>query len=184
MRQYRIKRNPYTTQPDLPNEQWKTIPSHGDYAVSDLGRVRRLTPNKGARIGKVQTGSIGTHGYPVVSLGRQKRHTVHSLVALAFIGPCPPGHEVNHKDGVKTNPRLTNLEYVTFKENVQHAFQIGLVKSGERHHLAKLTDQKAREIYRLAHEGVLTQREIGRMFGVAQSTVGHIKSKRDWSHIH
>ena len=50
---------------------------------------------------------------------------VHSLVALAFIGPRPEGMEVNHKDCDKQNNALNNLEYVTHGENQRHAAQMG-----------------------------------------------------------
>lgn len=50
---------------------------------------------------------------------------IHRLVAEVFIGPRPAGTEVNHKDGNKQNPIVTNLEYVTHLENVRHAIRIG-----------------------------------------------------------
>jgi hypothetical protein len=50
-----------------------------------------------------------------VNLSKRQK-LVHRLVAEAFIGPCPTGKQVNHKDGVKANNNLENLEYVTPRE--------------------------------------------------------------------
>lgn len=105
---------------DATPETWLPVPDYeGIYEVSNLGQVwsfprprtkggiMRLFPDK--------------HGYPWVTLtknGEQKRRAVHQLVAAAFIGPCPEGQEVRHKDGDPTNPRVDNLIYGTHGENM------------------------------------------------------------------
>jgi HNH endonuclease len=60
-------------------------------------------------------------GYLQVKTGEKARAVaVHRLAADAFLGPCPPGYEVNHKDLVKTNNVPDNLAYVTRRENIHH----------------------------------------------------------------
>lgn len=67
-------------------------------------------------------------GYCQVAVGYpQKMQLIHVLVTVAFLGDCPNGKEVNHKNGDKSDNRLTNLEYVTHSENMKHAFASGLV---------------------------------------------------------
>lgn len=109
------------------NEQWKGIPGwEGEYEVSDQGRVRSLerfvqrtsSPQRvGQRILKTPP---GTHGYPRVNLARAGKYvqrTVHSLVLESFTGPCPPGMEALHRNGVRTDCRLANLKWGTSVEN-------------------------------------------------------------------
>ena len=116
-------------------EEWRPVLG-GAYEVSDLGRVRRAVGGKGARAGRVLTRFVASTGYYVVNVcvaGDERVAYVHRLVAEAFLGSCPPSLMVNHKDGVKTNPLPSNLEYVTRAENAAHAGRSGLVQSGDNH---------------------------------------------------
>lgn len=108
-------------------ERWlPAVGFEGRYEVSSLGRVKRVF--RGERI---KSPSIDSWGYLVVCLsgpnGQVTRY-VHTMVALAFLGPRPPGKEINHKSGVKTDASVDNLEYVTPEENRRHAWETGLTK--------------------------------------------------------
>ncbi len=59
---------------------------------------------------------------PLMMAGRMITFTAHKLIALAWLGERPPGGEVNHKNGRKTDNRPKNLEYVTHSQNVQHCY--------------------------------------------------------------
>lgn len=116
-------------------ERWIAV-YNGFYEVSDHGQVRRRIGGKGARAGLILKLSIASTGYPVVTLcvdGKRRVTHVHALVASAFLGDRGDGLMVNHKDGDKTNNHISNLEYVTRAENMQHAARIGLLPSGDRH---------------------------------------------------
>lgn len=85
--------------------------------------------------GRVLSPGRGSHGYMTVALqdnGRKKSCCIHRLVAENFLG-TEDGKEVNHKDGNKLNNKLSNLEWVTRKENTIHAYSTGLAKSGKEH---------------------------------------------------
>ena len=94
------------------------------YEVSNLGRVRN------ARTGLVLRPRKSAHGYRKVSLfykGQSKECYIHYLVATAFVEGWREGLEVNHKNGVKTDNRAENLEWVTRSENHQHAHDVLLL---------------------------------------------------------
>lgn len=104
-------------------ENWNTISEFPEYEISQNGLIR----NK--RTERVKIPYIGKRGYPVVSLqrdGKQYLRTVHILLARTFI-PNPLNRmQVNHIDGNKTNYALSNLEWCTSKENMNHARLTGL----------------------------------------------------------
>lgn len=111
----------------MENETWKPIIGYeGCYSASSFGRIRN------DRTGHVLAGGKSRRDrYIRVMLsvgGVAKSRTVHSLVAGAFLGPCPSGQEVNHIDADKRNNRALNLEYVTKTQNAQHAHANRLYK--------------------------------------------------------
>lgn len=114
---------------------------------------------------------------------------VHHLVAFAFIGP-PPGaigrsadqYQINHIDGSRANNRPQNLDWVTPKENKQHAARMGLTARGERHGLAVLTRRRVRAIRRRLGLGE-RQRDIARRFRISSETVSDIHNGRTWRHV-
>lgn len=167
-------------------ETWKAIVgAEGRYEVSDQGRIRRVLAGKATRVGRI----LKLHVRPkdnrvAITLrvnGANKSNSVHRLVAESFIGPCPPGKEVNHLDGDPANNKVENLEYVSRRENMQHAFKLGLVSvaQGEEHHFAQLTTEQA-IIIRHCSAPV---RMMARVFGVSRSTISNVKKCRTWKHI-
>lgn len=101
------------------DEEWRSIPGYEPtYAVSSHGRIysRPRPRTKGG----LRTVRVGKRGYPCLTLvqdGVQKTHEVHRLVAAAFLGPRPAGHEVRHLDGQPLNCHVGNLAYGTITEN-------------------------------------------------------------------
>lgn len=116
-------------------EKWKTI--EGQYEVSNCGNIRRNRPpiKYSKRITpdiKQIKGSITTSGYRVFAIwvGKsRKTYCVHKAVGILFIPNPENKKEVNHKDGNKLNNHISNLEWATPSENIQHAVRIGLIKS-------------------------------------------------------
>lgn len=166
-------------------ERWQDIPEfNGLYQVSDQGRVRRQIRGGGFR---VLAGSLSEKGYVRVALsGRPYR--VHRLVMAAFVGTAAEKMTVNHKNGVKTDNRLVNLEYMTQKENVRHSMDVlGVVKggraSGERNAHAKLTADKVRTIRERYAQGGISLNTLGREYGVSKVTIYHIVTCRIWKSV-
>lgn len=130
------------------DEIWRPVVGYeGLYEVSDKGRVRSLFSKRGKVLSPAKS-----MGYPYVNLsrdGRPRFARIHVLVAAAFIGECPDGHEVNHKDSDRTNNNVSNLEYVTHAQNVLHA-----VASGK---FGKLSPDQAQAIRDMAPEEIDTK---------------------------
>ena len=156
----------------------------GIYEVSYGGQIRRVA--SGPKRWILKSG-LDTHGYPLVRLrkaGVRKRHSVHRLVTAAFIGPCPIGKQVNHKDGNKTNNTAENLEYLTPSQNVKHAFQLSLMAArdmkGERGPNSKLTQERVDKIRSLYSTGSWSKTGLGELFGVSRRHIGRILSYKNW----
>lgn len=108
---------------------------------------------------------------------------VHRLVLQAFLGDNP-GLQVNHKNGIKTDNRLSNLEWVTAAENLAHARRNGLLKSeGVNHYRAKLTDVDIVEIRSLYASGRYTQSALSARYAVCSQHISDIITKKRWAHI-
>lgn len=107
-------------------EVWKPIEStKGLIEVSNEGRVRSLlrgTP----RILKTQKDNKGYHRIRVTIEREKQSYKVHREVAKAFIANHDGLPQVNHKDGNKDNNSISNLEWVTNKDNAHHAIENGL----------------------------------------------------------
>lgn len=108
---------------ELENEQWLSIEGYEDlYQVSNFGRVKSLGNNK-MRKEKILKQATNKYGYQVVQLckdGKPKMFRVNRLVASAFI-PNPNNYPVvNHKDEVKTNNHVSNLEWCTIEYNTNY----------------------------------------------------------------
>lgn len=141
-------------------EEWRIINDFPNYEVSNLGRVR----NK--KTGYLLKPLLNNDDYLYVDLYKipQKpvHNRIHRLVADAFLGPSPD-LVVNHKDGDKHNNVLSNIEWVTAKENSTLASKAGLYKT----HPIKIveTDEKFRSV-----------KDCARAIGVHPSDVNHVIS--------
>jgi hypothetical protein len=106
---------------------------------------------------------------------------VHRLVLEAFIGLRPEGLECCHADGVRTNNRLENLRWDTHASNIADMRRHGTDPSGERHGMAKLTEQDVREIRRRYETGAVSQASLALEFGVTQTCVGNAVRRVTWA---
>ena len=163
-------------------EIWKDVPNYeGLYQVSNLGRVKSLNYSRGSKEKMLKPKPNG-NGYYYISLYKNrtpKNKYIHRLVTLAFYGESKL--TVNHKNGIKSDNRLDNLEYRTQSENNQHAYDTGLKARGESHVQSKLTDAEARKI-KYEHHG-MTQKDIAKIYGIAQALVSRIRSGKYRKHI-
>lgn len=169
-------------------ENWKDIPGYENrYAVSDLGRVLRkdslskIGRRLPAKIFRPQKAIRG--GYLVVSLvGNPRTVSIHSLVLLAFVGPRPKKHDVNHINGIKTDNRLINLEYCTRSANELHKRRVLLSGVGSQCGNAKLTESDIPKIRASGKKGE-AHKAIASRFKVSRRLIGGIIKRTRWRHV-
>lgn len=165
-------------------EQWKDIPGHSGYEVSNMGRVRSYRTRQGhpstvPRILKI----VPVCGYGKVNLGRGKMNNVHKLVLLTFVGPCPDSLQIRHLDGNKLNNNLSNLRYGTAAENYSDRILHGKSNNGSRNGRAKLTEAIAREIRLFFSQNPqLTYAAVGAKYNLSVSIVCRIITGSSWGH--
>lgn len=155
----------------------------GLYECSTAGNFRSARTARGTRKNKNLRPYSGATGYKQLALrkdGKYHRHYAHRLIAATFIGHSDL--PVNHKNGVKADNRIENLEYVTTQENLLHATRILGVRRGAKHWNARLSEADVAEIHRLRSLGTL-QKDIGAKFGIKRATVAGILTKRQWRHF-
>ena len=171
-------------------EGWRPVTGYESfYHVSSLGRVKRVAGGRGVKeVGNILKPWLNREGYCVVMMsdgGRRstrKTPTVHSLVALTFLGPRPtPDHQINHVNADRADNRLTNLEYVTRKGNMEHAVRLQRVAVGSRQGSARLREEDIPRIRALL--GLVPDKQIAGWFGVTEMTISRIKHDKGWKHV-
>lgn len=168
------------------DEAWQIITDYPNYAISNHGRVKRLVARTCARAGAILKTPPRSkcRPYPCVDLcngGKKKTIFVHTLVAMAFL-PRPnfEGAEVNHIDGDKANPMVSNLEWTTSSENSLHSYQHGLQTAvGESNGQSKLTEENVKEI----RSGYERPEFYADKYGVDRVTVLDVLARRTWRHV-
>lgn len=168
-------------------EYWKTIPGFSLYEASDTGLVRSTNYN---RSGKTQTLKPATNkqGYLTTMIvsdsGKYVSQSIHYFVTLAFYGKRIENYEVNHKDGNKANNNISNLEYVTRQQNMEHSLKNKLQKvfvTGSKHGQAKLNEEQVREIreYVANFPGkYYGRKQLAEKYGVSDAHIKDIINRR------
>jgi len=159
-------------------QDWKYF-KNTRYMVSGEGNVFSTYTNK-----ILKTTDDG-HGYACVTLwidGISEKYKVHRLVAECFLDNPENLIEVNHKDGNKTNNLADNLEWVTRRENMLHAWKNNLMRIGSDCVISKL-DEKAVEQIKLMFIQGLSNQDIAEKFNVARGTVSKIRQLKTWKHV-
>jgi len=169
-------------------EIWKNIDDFPFYEVSDLGRVRSWkTRGKTRQIPYILKQYINNNGYPTVHLVNKNNKAItintHQVVIKAFRGHAPKSYECGHRDGNPQNNHISNLEWITHKENGADMVRHKRVPSGTKSHLAKFTDQDVIKIRKLYDTGEYLQITLAKMYDVSKSTMRKIVRRMSWVHI-
>lgn len=170
-------------------EIWKDVVGYdGIYEVSDLARIKSLSRyrrcGKGGYIipDRIRRQSLDSDGYLLVSLyikGVSEKLKVHRITAQSFIPNPENKSDVNHKKGIKTDNRVTQLEWKTNLENIEHATINGFVAKGEKHHNAKLTEKEVLEI----RASNLSHKEMAALYNTSRTNIVKILNRQRWAYI-
>lgn len=169
---------------NLKNEVWKDIPEYeGLYQVSNYGRVKTLH----GKYPRLLIPDVMKNGYLRSALSKNsitKRFLNHRLVLITFLPDFDKNLQCNHKNGIKTDNRLENLEPCTNQENAIHAVKNGLrvAAKGEKQGLSKLTEENVKLI-KLALSRNENKTALAKKFKVGRTSIRKIASGETWKHI-
>lgn len=182
------------------SEYWLPYPERPQYEVSNLGRIRGPQGIRKPKRNK-------RDGYLRIILGPRPAitRTMHSIVARTFLGEKSPAHCVAHKNAIKDDNRVDNLQYVTYRANMIHRRREGIGKCpllskthverwqmkkrgttarGSDHGMVKFTEAQVNGLHSLYAAGGKTIGECARELGFAPQTARSIIAGRSWRHLH
>ncbi|MFA0233806.1 HNH endonuclease [Vibrio sp. 10N.222.55.C7] len=145
------------------------------YSISPCGKLRN------DKTGQIRKNSLNSSGYIQHMEVEGKHPLLHRLLAQTFIPNPEDKPYINHRNGIKDDNRLENLEWCTPSENTLHALEIGLQKpnQGGEHGCAKLTDEDVLAI----HSDPRKSGVICKEYGITRTTLYHIRHKKTWKHL-
>lgn len=168
--------------PSFDDSKWKPIAGWSDYYVHPNGYVKSVKIDINPKYYTKTTKELilkmfSIRGYSSVNLvskGKRSSCRVHRLVAKSFV-PNPENKPcVNHKDGVKSNNSVENLEWCTYKENETHSYYVLGKKSPSK---PKIMAKDRFEIKKLYFEKKVSTQELSEMFKVSKGTIQRILNK-------
>jgi uncharacterized protein YerC len=155
----------------------------GLYFVNDSGDFFSYPKKTRKGIRKMKPLENKKTGYLYIDLcknGKVKKFTAHRLIAISFLPNEENKQEVNHINGIKTDNKVGNLEWVTKSENQLHSIKNGLrTTKGEKNSQSKLNENDVLKIFKDKR----TYKEISLDFKISVPTICDIKRGYSWTHI-
>ena len=156
-------------------EQWEFVKGFENYLVSSLGNVKTIN-------GKLRKDIKNDYGYVELwKNNKGKKFRIHRLVAETFIPNTLGKEQVNHIDGDTKNNCVSNLEWVTPKENIRHAIENDLssIKYGSKNLSSKLKEEDVKYIRENARINK-SVKELSEIYNVSTTTIYNIINYKKW----
>lgn len=167
----------------------RPIPGYERYGATRCGKIYTLQYGRYKGKAREMKTVTNEYGYSkltfTVAPNRKKTLLVHRLVAMTYISNPLNLPQINHRDGIKSNNDVRNLEWVSAKQNTQHALNNGLsVVQGSNSGMSKLSDAQVRQIKKELKQPYLKQTtDLAKIYGVSRCAINDIKFGRTWRHI-
>ena len=134
------------------------MPKYYEISINlETGEVKVFSSSKHAK-GRELKQWENAYGYLIIKLNN-KTFPIHSLVANFILGERPKDYVVNHKDGVKTNNRPSNLEYVTIAENIRHSVRHGMHICNRPELIPTYKDGRCKDKVKYKHDWYLQNKQ-------------------------
>jgi hypothetical protein len=173
-------------------EEWLPVLGYeNSYMVSRTGTCASIRTKGGSPRWRLLKAAPNHLGYVRYGLCRDNKRCdvfAHRIAWEAFNGKIPDDLQINHRNGIKHDNRLDNLEVVTPSENTLHGFRVlGRKPSinpskGSKNGRAKLTEKDIPKIRKMLKSN-MSQTEISRIYGVNQTQISLIALKKSWRHV-
>jgi len=173
---------------NLEGEDWIAVNNYETrYHISNLGRLKSLNYNHTNQecLLKHNIDKDGYYTYGLFDGKKQTTFKAHRLVAIHFI-PNPLNlPEVNHKKGIKSDNRASELEWSTTADNIRHSLQTGLkiMPKGEESSLSKLTETQVLEIRNIHKNNRKGYVLTAKQYNVSVSLISAIVNRKIWKHL-
>lgn len=135
-------------------------------------------------------GIVEGNVYPKISWKDYKKDKIrsillHRLIWIFYKGEIPRGKEINHKNGNKSDFKLTNLEIVTSSENQEHAYKTNLKISlkGKQQPNTKINEDDVKKLRKEYEKGNISINDVRNKYKVSKNTAWQMLTRRTFKHI-
>lgn len=160
----------------MTNEVWKPLNQYSNYEVSSFGNF------KNTKTGRILKATIDSNGYRRIQMGRGSRVELAHRLVLKTFSPENEKKCVNHKNGIRSDNRLDNLEWASHRENTLHSQIVLKNQIGEKHGRSRFTEKDVLEIRSRRSAGEKLK-SIALDFNTDKAVIHQLASRKSWRHL-